>query len=106
LGPFNPRVERVFVVGAGKDMVSKKSREPSTESIARANRQRVAAEQGKQAMADVERQAAAVRENMARLRSLREAEAKKRRELLPDDAAMPAIKKRKPASKSRRGPAA
>ena len=54
-------------------MVSRKSAEPSPESIARANRQRIAAEEGKQAMADVARQAIAVRQNMARLRALREA---------------------------------
>ena len=54
-------------------MVSKKSGVPSPESIARANRQRIAHEEGKKAMADVELQAAAVRTNMARLRALREA---------------------------------
>ena len=54
-------------------MVSRKSAEPSPESIARANRQRIAAEEGKQAMADVARQAIAIRQNMARLRALREA---------------------------------
>ena len=55
-------------------MVSKKSSEPSLESIARANRQRVAAEEGKQAMAVIARQSIAVRENMVRLRALRQAE--------------------------------
>lgn len=54
-------------------MVSRKSGDPSPESIARANRQRIAAEEGKQAMAEIERQSFAVRENMARLRALREA---------------------------------
>ena len=54
-------------------MVSKKP-EPSIESIARANRQRIAAEEGKQAMAVIERQRIAIRENMVRLRALREAE--------------------------------
>jgi hypothetical protein len=54
-------------------MVSKKSGVPSPESIARANRQRVAHEEGRKAMADVELQATAVRANMARLRALREA---------------------------------
>jgi hypothetical protein len=54
-------------------MASKKSGVPSPESIARANRQRIAHEEGKKAMADVELQATAVRENMARLRALREA---------------------------------
>jgi hypothetical protein len=56
-------------------MTSKKSSTPSPESIARANRQRVAAEEGVQAMAEVERQALAVRKNMQRLRALREAKA-------------------------------
>jgi CspA family cold shock protein len=68
-----PEVERVFVVSAGENMVSKKSVVPSPESIARANRQRIAQEEGKKAMADVELQATAVRANMARLRALREA---------------------------------
>jgi len=54
-------------------MVSKKSGVPSPESIARANRQRIAHEEGKKALADVELQATAVRANMARLRALREA---------------------------------
>jgi hypothetical protein len=53
-------------------MTGKKS-EPSPESIARANRQRLAYEEGVRAMADVEREAAAVRKNMERLRALREA---------------------------------
>jgi hypothetical protein len=56
-------------------MTSKKSSTPSPESIARANRQRIAAEEGLQAMAEVERQAMAVRKNMQRLRALREAKA-------------------------------
>jgi len=54
-------------------MVSRKSTEPSPESIARANRQRLAQEEGVRAMADVERSAAAIRKNMGRLRALREA---------------------------------
>jgi hypothetical protein len=56
-------------------MTSKKTSSPSPESIARANRQRIAAEEGLQAMAEVERQALAVRKNMERLRALREAKA-------------------------------
>jgi hypothetical protein len=55
------------------EMATKKSAEPSPESIARAERQRLASEQGEQAMADIEQQAIAVRKNMARLRALREA---------------------------------
>ena len=54
-------------------MVAKKSAEPSPESIARANRQRSAAEEAARAMADVEQKAIAVRKNMERLRALREA---------------------------------
>jgi hypothetical protein len=54
-------------------MTGKKSGDPSPESIARANRQRLAFEEGVRAMADVEREAAAVRKNMERLRALREA---------------------------------
>ena len=52
---------------------AKKSAEPSPESIAQSNRQRLAAEEGARAMADVEMQAVQVRKNMARLRELREA---------------------------------
>ena len=54
-------------------MSAKKSAEPSPESIARSNRQRLAAEEGAQAMVDVEKQAVDVRKNMARLRELRQA---------------------------------
>jgi hypothetical protein len=42
-------------------------------SIARANRQRLALEEGAQAMAEIEQEAIAVRKNMERLRILREA---------------------------------
>ena len=54
-------------------MAGRKSAELSPESIARANRQRLAAEEGARAMADIERQATAVRKNMERLRALRRA---------------------------------
>jgi uncharacterized small protein (DUF1192 family) len=54
-------------------MVSRKSVEPSPASTARANRQRLAQEEGVRAMADVEQRAAAVRKNMERLRALRQA---------------------------------
>jgi hypothetical protein len=54
-------------------MVSRKSAEPSPASSARANRQRLAQEEGARAMADVEQKAAAVRKNMERLRALRQA---------------------------------
>ncbi len=54
-------------------MTGKKSAEPSPESIARANRQRLAAEEGARAMADAAQKAIAVRKNMERLRALRQA---------------------------------
>jgi hypothetical protein len=54
-------------------MSGKKTAEPSPESISRANRQRLAEEEGARAMADLERQAVEIRKNMQRLRALREA---------------------------------
>jgi hypothetical protein len=54
-------------------MSGKKDSAPSPESIARANRRRLATEEGVRAMADVAQKAADVRKNMERLRSLREA---------------------------------
>jgi hypothetical protein len=54
-------------------MSGKRTAEPSATSIARSNRQRLAAEEGVRAMADAERHANEVRKNMARLRNLREA---------------------------------
>jgi hypothetical protein len=75
-------------------MAGKKSTDPSPESIARANRQRLAAEEGARAMADVEQKAIAARKNMERLRALREAreaEEKKSLNALP----VAAKKKRK-----------
>lgn len=54
-------------------MNDKRAASPSPESIARANRQRLAREEGLRAMADVEKQAAETRKNMQRLRALREA---------------------------------
>jgi hypothetical protein len=80
-------------------MADGKSAEPSPEKIARANRQRLALEEGVRAMADVERDAIAVRKNMDRLRALREAreaaEAKTQSELPP----APKKKGKSPASK-------
>jgi hypothetical protein len=64
-------------------MTGKKSGDPSPESIARANRQRLAFEEGVRAMADVERQAVAVRKNMERLRALREAKEEAAKEAEP-----------------------
>jgi hypothetical protein len=54
-------------------MSARKSAVPSPEAIARSQRQRLAAEEGVRAIADVERQGVEVRKNMARLRQLREA---------------------------------
>jgi len=48
-------------------------KQPTATSLARAERQRVAAEEGARAMADVERKAVSVRSNMERLRALRQA---------------------------------
>ena len=82
-------------------MVSRKPGEPSAESIARANRLKIAAEDGKKALVDVERQAIAVRRNMARLRTLRVAEEARRIEEKrnqPDD---PLSKKKGKKSASR-----
>ena len=70
-------------------MSDKKSAEPSPESIARADRQRLAAEEGARAMAEVQRHAIDVRKNMERLRMLREAkeaEEARARAALPEGA--------------------
>ena len=75
-------------------MADRKSTEPSPESIARANRQRVAQEEGVKAMADVARDAVSIRKNMERLRALREArEAEQAASPQPDPA--PAKKKKR-----------
>lgn len=77
-------------------MGGRKPTESSPESIARANRQRLAAEEGARAMADVEQKAIAVRKNMERLRALREArEAEEQK--TPVALAVAAKKKRKAA---------
>ncbi|MGJ4949403.1 transcriptional regulator [Bradyrhizobium sp. HKCCYLS20291] len=52
-------------------MVMKKASQPSAESIARAQRRQIAAEEGAKAMAESDRRAIAVRQNMERLRVLR-----------------------------------
>ena len=54
-------------------MADRKSSEPSPESVARANRMRLAQEEGARAMADVAKDAIAIRKNMDRLRALRQA---------------------------------
>jgi hypothetical protein len=80
-------------------MAGKTPEQPSPLSLARAERQRVAAEEGARAMADVERNAAAVRTNMDRLRALREA---REAEQATTQASTPpaARKKRKAAPKA------
>jgi hypothetical protein len=79
------------------EMVGRKSTGPSPVSIARANRQRIAMEEGARAMADVEQKAIAVRKNMERLRALREArEAQEAR--TPASVRVPAKKTRKAMS--------
>jgi len=80
-------------------MVSKKRGEPSPTSLARAERQRVAAEEGARAMADVERKSAAVRTNMERLRALRQA--REAEQAIAQAALPPAAKKKRKASAKR-----
>jgi hypothetical protein len=68
-------------------LISMKRFNPNAESIARANRQRFAREEGARAIADIQQQATAIRKNMERLRSLREArDALEADTLRPDDA--------------------
>jgi len=79
-------------------MITKRSAGASPDSIARANRQRLAREEGARAMADVEKQAIEVRQNMQRLRTLREtkeAEEIRNSDILPQDVK----KRRKPRVK-------
>ena len=54
-------------------MAEKKSLELSPEKLARVQRQQLAAEEGARALAEVQRDAIAIRKNMERLRALREA---------------------------------
>lgn len=74
--------------------MSKKPTEPSAESIARADRQRVAQEEGARAMQDVERDAVAIRKNMDRLRALRLAKEAEQASQAPAESPEPAKKKR------------
>jgi hypothetical protein len=76
-------------------MTSMKSAEPSPVSVARANRQRLAREEGVRAMVDVEKSAIAVRKNMERLRALRQAKEAHDASVLPVVTDIP--KKRKKA---------
>ena len=80
-------------------MTGKKSAAPSLESIARANRQRLAHEEGLRAMADAERDAVAVRKNMERLRALRQAKEAEAQQGDPAPIAAAARKRKKPVSK-------
>jgi len=75
-------------------MTTRKSSEPSPESVARANRQRLAQEEGLRAMADVARDAVAIRKNMDRLRALRQAREAEQASL-PDAAPDAPIKKKR-----------
>ena len=77
-------------------MASSRSAEPSPVSVARANRQRLAREEGVRAMADVEKDAIAIRKNMERLRAPREAK-EAQEASAPPAVAAPLGKKRKKA---------
>jgi hypothetical protein len=79
-------------------MNRKKPPEPSAEAIARSDRKRLAAEEGAQALADVEKQAIEVRKNMARLREVREAKEAADAVL---QAALPARTRKKRSTKPR-----
>ena len=74
-------------------MADRKSSEPSPESVARANRQRLAQEEGVRAMADVTRDAVAIRKNMDRLRALRQAREAEQAALPPAEPAAPKKKR-------------
>ena len=54
-------------------MSSRKSPATSSESLIKADRRRLAAEDGARAMVEIEQQAIAIRKNMERLRELRHA---------------------------------
>jgi len=101
-------------------MAGKKPAEPTPESIARANRQRLAAEEGARALLDFEQKAVAVRKNMERLRALREAKQvedasnppavaapkKKRKEAAPKAASNKTASSKSAASQTASGKAA
>lgn len=74
VSPLDPGIERALrVPDLDGKMAGKKTVELSPESVARANRRRLTLEEGARAMLDFEQKAIAVRKNMERLRSLREA---------------------------------
>jgi hypothetical protein len=81
-------------------MADRKTSEPSPESVARANRQRLAQEEGVRAMADVARDATAIRKNMERLRALRVAREAEQAALPPAEPADAAGKKKKRVRKT------
>jgi hypothetical protein len=97
--PLDHGIERAFLFcGLDATMAGKKPAEPTPESVARANRQRLAAEEGARALLDFEQKSVAIRKNMDRLRALREA---KQIEDANNPPAAPAPKKRKvPATKA------
>jgi hypothetical protein len=97
--PLDHGIERAFLFcGLDATMAGKKPAEPTPESVARANRQRLAAEEGARALLDFEQKSVAIRKNMDRLRALREA---KQVEDANNPPAAPAPKKRKaPATKA------
>lgn len=73
-------------------MAGKTSAASTPESIARADRRRLAAEEGARAMADMEQKAVAVRKNMERLRGLRRArEAEKQAEKQAEQAKLEVV---------------
>jgi len=77
-------------------MTQKKTAQLSPESIARAERQRLAVEEGARAMADIGQQAIAIRKNMERLRGLREArEAREAEEARTSAPVLPTAKKKR-----------
>ena len=81
-------------------MTSRKTSEPSPESVARANRQRLAQEEGLRAMADVARDGVAIRKNMERLRALRVAREAEQAALPPAEPADAPGKKKKRTRKT------
>jgi hypothetical protein len=76
-------------------MAAKKASEPSAESIARAQRRQIAAEEGAKALAESGQRAAAVRNNMERLRALRLAKEAEDAKAGGDAASAPRPRRRK-----------
>ncbi|UFZ02459.1 transcriptional regulator [Bradyrhizobium ontarionense] len=76
-------------------MVAKRTSEPSAESLARAQRRQVAADEGAKALAESGQRAAAIRKNMERLRALRLAKQAEDAKAGADAAAAPVPKRRK-----------